>query len=72
MASKRNKRRKSCEGKHRYATQDEAETGRQKLLKKGEFKLSAYKCKFCNGWHVGHMPKEMYTGMIEKRMYGNK
>lgn len=25
--------------------------------------MSAYRCKFCGGWHVGHMPKRILQAM---------
>jgi hypothetical protein len=49
MSSKRHIRRKSCEGKVRYATVEEA----RKRLRGG---MNAYRCKFCGGYHIGHRP----------------
>jgi len=55
MASKRRIRRKSCTGKVRHP--DELAARRHigaLVFRKGERGLRAYRCPFCNGWHVGH------------------
>lgn len=55
MASKRRLRRNACTGKQRHATQEQAVAHaihHRKHL--GGSWLSAYRCRFCNGWHVGH------------------
>lgn len=57
MASKRRQRRKQCDGKRRYKDQGEAMAGLRWVCKNfpnqvGQ--LRSYRCKFCNGWHLGH------------------
>jgi hypothetical protein len=58
MASKRRIRRKSCTGKIRHASKEEARIAAQKLRAKGEI-VGVYLCRFCNGWHVGHTPRKI-------------
>ena len=61
MASKRNIRRKSCEGKIRYISVEAALHQILFLHKKSYTgRLNAYHCKFCSGVHVGHQ-KPMMT-----------
>ena len=54
MASKRHLRRKQCQGKVRYVSQDEAK--RMSMLVGGRHRsfLLPYHCEFCNGYHYGH------------------
>lgn len=59
MSSKRRLRRKSCEGKQRHADLTAATSHLRSLLaSKGMHKnasgFSAYHCRFCCGYHVGH------------------
>lgn len=58
MASKRNLRRKSCEGKVRHQNKDGAIIAMKKLNKaRGhQGQLHAYQCPFCGQWHIGHAP----------------
>lgn len=53
MASKRHQRQKSCVGKRRYVSQQEAwrVVGRSRAQGYG---VEMYRCQFCGGWHVGH------------------
>lgn len=50
MASKRRVRRKSCAGKRRHETLEQA----QKYEWDG---MVAYYCSFCGGYHTGHKLK---------------
>ncbi len=58
MASLRRLRRKACTGKIRHATALDAFTHIRALHRKQVWQghLNAYKCRFCNGYHVGHAP----------------
>ncbi len=59
MSSKRRIRRKSCTGKTRYLSFKEAEhamTGFIRRQSGSDWPLSPYRCKFCNGFHFGHVP----------------
>jgi hypothetical protein len=47
MSSKRRIRRNACTGKRRFATLTEA-------LAANRFRITAYRCAFCSGWHLGH------------------
>lgn len=58
MSSKRRIRRKQCESKKRYSTREEAERAIAQIFYHSHGypgKLNVYHCKFCGGWHVGHM-----------------
>lgn len=54
MASKRHIRRVSCSGKARHKTADFAEVAAVKMRKKTGDHFNVYKCRFCNGYHIGH------------------
>lgn len=60
MSSKRAIRRKSCEGKTRYASFQVAASALRAFLRKAKpddnWPLQAYRCQFCNGFHFGHVP----------------
>lgn len=59
MASKRRLRRKNCDSKMRYAGKPEADTAAHfARVRSGDWVMS-YKCKHCNGWHIGHPPKHV-------------
>lgn len=61
MASKRRLRRKTCERKKRYVSKEECVKVMREVNSKNSFseRLSAYKCKLCNGWHFGHTPMKI-------------
>lgn len=54
MSSKRNVRRRTCDRKVRYETQEEASAARTRLFRSGSGGMNVYKCKFCGGYHIGH------------------
>ena len=56
MASKRKIRRKQCGDKHRHTDRITAIRAADSLRHRGESTLNVYHCKWCNGWHVGHLP----------------
>ncbi|MDP9068021.1 MAG: hypothetical protein M3N53_06710 [Actinomycetota bacterium] len=60
MPSRRRIRARSCETKRRYETSSEAEaTAAHRREESGELDLDIYPCRFCNGWHIGHVqPKK--------------
>ena len=61
MASKRRLRRKSCIGKVRYATQDDAIAALCAFTRKRGWHgfMTPYRCGFCHGFHFGHPPKRV-------------
>lgn len=63
MSSKRALRRKQCKGKVRHQTEKFAEIAVRNTRSTGN--LSAYRCSFCGGWHIGHTPGKQ--GMALKR-----
>lgn len=67
MASKRHLRRRSCAQRHAYATQQAARDGAKIMTKTYKKLLMAYKCNFCDKWHIGHPPAKVRRSMIERR-----
>jgi hypothetical protein len=70
VASKRRLRRKQCEGKVRYASQEAALTVIRRLRSKGgkdDGHLSPYKCPHCGGIHFGHTPWHVQQAMRDRR-----
>ena len=56
MSSKRAIRRKQCERKKRFFSRVEAQFEANRLWDKmGKLGVRPYLCKFCKGWHNGHM-----------------
>jgi hypothetical protein len=53
MASKRQLRKKACTRKRYHATRESAERSARRTNNR-DGRLVAYKCNFCDGWHVGH------------------
>lgn len=66
MASKRNKRRRSCESKKAYPSQTEAVSAVIGLSRKGS-DVHTYKCQFCHRWHVGHQPYRIKQAIEAKQ-----
>ena len=42
-----------CHGKQRFANANEARQVARAMSRRKDTSPSAYKCSFCNGWHVG-------------------
>lgn len=42
-----------CQGKHRFDNPQLARTAAERSRKAHECKTSAYRCRYCGGWHVG-------------------
>lgn len=43
-----------CTGKHRFDDATLAKKIARLSASRNNDKISAYRCQFCNGWHVGH------------------
>jgi hypothetical protein len=56
MASKRQLRRKSCLGKKKYTSSQQAKDAAFLTGRKHNEKLVAYHCNYCGSWHIGHPP----------------
>ena len=72
MASRRNERCKSCEGKIQFKTQLDAERAAASHQHKYGLWMTAYHCKFCRQYHIGHPPKNVRAAIMhrkEKRGY---
>lgn len=56
MSSKRRIRRKSCTGKvrHESAAAGWAAINSLHRTRGDQGRMTAYRCQFCKGWHVGH------------------
>ena len=50
-------RRKACESKNRYSRKAEAENAIAACAEHGRRGLSAYRCPYCNGWHLTSHPR---------------
>lgn len=61
MSSKRRIRRNECKGKVRYPSQLAAQAGIGRLRRNTGTTawLSAYRCRWCGGFHFGHAPKRV-------------
>lgn len=57
MSSKRRLRRKSCEGKQRYASHVQAHAAISAQAWKWRGHMSAYTCPHCGRVHIGHTPR---------------
>lgn len=68
MASKRRLRRKACSGKRRYATAIEAEQAIRRLRyeTKTLARMNAYRCPFCNKFHIGHTPYYVHKAITSR------
>jgi len=51
----------SCTRKVTYNTQESARSAAVAISRKGQGHVFAYKCSFCNNWHVGHKVKVRKT-----------
>ena len=52
---------RSCAGKLRLKSMRGAGLVVEKLLSKGDSGVRAYKCAFCEFYHVGHVPRSLFT-----------
>ncbi|MGE0333217.1 MAG: hypothetical protein AB7P37_21260 [Ramlibacter sp.] len=57
-AIRRRLQRKACQGKVRHANEAGANVALRKLRRTGttDGVMQAYACRFCGGWHIGHVP----------------
>ena len=73
MASKRAKRRASCEGKVRHDSPGEARAHAMHLRKEHHNNgYDFYKCQFCGGWHVGRRNKSQKQSAKAKAKHKRK
>lgn len=58
--------KKSCGGKHKYKSKNEAEFSlfNAKVYRSGF--CVTYKCKFCDGWHIGHVNNIKYVELLRE------
>lgn len=69
MSSKRAIRRKQCKGKTRYTTQMSAQAAIGRLRRNTGTRdwLTAYRCRWCSGFHFGHPPKGVRQSITDSR-----
>jgi hypothetical protein len=67
MASKRQERRKSCEGKIKFNSQKDAESASVSYGKTYHVWMTAYHCKFCRKFHIGHPPRRVKQAIIREQ-----
>ncbi len=67
MASKLHQRRKACEGKVRYSSQEEAGRHAGAATHIYHAYFTAYRCSFCGGFHIGKPPKEVRRALKMRR-----
>jgi hypothetical protein len=70
MSSKRAIRRKACEGKTRFESFAAAARALRAFLRKvgnEGWPLNAYRCRFCNGFHFGHVPTNALAARKARR-----
>jgi hypothetical protein len=54
---------RTCNGKFRHATWRSAAVEAQRMTLKGQGQCRAYRCPFCDRWHVGHIQTQpVHTG----------
>jgi hypothetical protein len=68
MASKRARRRKSCDGKVRHASYHDATIAARNA--KGDYRayLVPYHCAYCRQFHIGHPPEFVRRAIQAKQI----
>ncbi len=68
MASKRRQRRRGCQSKVKFDTQQEAEQAAHHMRRRylGE-SFNVYRCKLCGHWKVGHTPRQVKQAITTRR-----
>lgn len=61
MSSKRRVRRRTCKRKKKY------EAVEAQAAAKAQRGHTAYKCRFCSGWHTGHTPRRVRQSMKARK-----
>lgn len=67
MASKRRLRRKSCEGKVQYRSDEAAAAAAKSRSWATNSRIGKYKCEFGQHWHIGHTPKSVQRHTAARR-----
>lgn len=61
MSSKRRLRRKACGRKVRHTSKGNALIALSRMSPGKQDVMSAYKCQFCGGWHIGRVKAAVRT-----------
>lgn len=67
-------RKASCTGKVRYASRKAAKTALRRLRGQGGARddhVHAYRCDWCDFWHLGHLSPLVFRGVISKDAWRN-
>lgn len=72
MASKRRQRRIKCERKLQFRSAEIALFNAQKMFRATGESLSAFRCKFCGQWHLGHRPAYIERAIAERHRFQPK
>jgi len=67
MSSKRHIRRKSCEGKRQFSDHASAFAAASSYWHTFNQPMNAYRCRFCNHFHIGHPSREVRQAMRARR-----
>lgn len=60
---------KSCATKTRYPSRRVARKGRRYASGLGQRHLHIYRCPYCFWFHLGHMPKAITSGLLDKTLW---
>lgn len=71
MASKRATRRRSCDGKVRHVSYSDAVCASRALMRVDKWQpdMQIYRCKFCGGYHIGHMTTRQLQARRARMIY---
>ncbi len=67
MSSRRHERRKSCEGKIKFNSEQDAERAAGSYSATFKVWMTAYHCKFCKKYHIGHPPKRIRLAISREK-----
>ena len=67
MSSKRAERRRSCERKLTYDSLEEALAAKREIWRVHRDSLTAYRCRFCSQFHLGHAPQRVRRSIAARR-----
>jgi len=60
---------KTCATKTRYPSRRFARKGRRFASGMGQIHLHIYRCPYCDWFHLGHLPKAITSGLLDKTLW---
>lgn len=54
MSKKEFQKNEACAGKHRHEDKNKALAAASHYRNKFKDNVKPYRCRFCDGWHIGH------------------